>query len=296
MVSDYTGRKETAIRKHVPKSRSPGLLGRILLEYHRLALAWQGFRHGRGRPVALRREADVIFVDDGARKICIPDVALASRYRTGLGTSFGQCADAYVGDTSYVPREGDVVVDIGAGIGEFVLWCADAGASVVAFEPDPNAYRCLKKNTTGLRHVRILPYALWKERADLRLHSTRDTLRSSLIDSGKGSARYADVEAWSLDLLPAISALPVIDFMKIDGQGVEPEILAGGLRTLRRTRVIAINLGAADRRKHLRERVMTILTSMEFRPIPHHREGTILVLNASMVGPFSSRGSDRPGS
>ena len=27
------------------------------------------------------------------------------------GTSFGQCADAYVGDTSYVPREGDVVVD-----------------------------------------------------------------------------------------------------------------------------------------------------------------------------------------
>lgn len=296
MASDYTGQKETAVRRHVPKPRSPGLAGRLLLEYYRLALAWQGFRHGRGRPVALRREGDVIFVDDGARKICIPDVGLAARYRTGLGTSFSQCADAYVGDTSYVPREGDVVVDIGAGIGEFVLWCADAGASVVAFEPDPNAYRCLKRNTASLHHVRILPYALWKERADLRLHSTQDTLRSSLIDSGKGVTRYADVEAWSLDLLPAISALPVIDFMKIDGQGVEPEILAGGVRTLRRTRVVAVNLGAADRRRYLRERVMTILGSMEFRPIPHHREDTILVLNASMVGPFNTRGSDQPGS
>ena len=45
--------------------------------------------------------------------------------------------------------------------------------------------------------------------------------------------------------------LPVIDFMKIDGEGVEPEILAGASRTLRRTRVVAVDVGATDRRPNL---------------------------------------------
>jgi FkbM family methyltransferase len=33
----------------------------------------------------------------------------------------------------------DVILDIGSGIGEFTVWCCDAGARVLAFEPDPLA-------------------------------------------------------------------------------------------------------------------------------------------------------------
>jgi hypothetical protein len=56
------------------------------------------------------------------------------------------------------------------------------------------------------------------------------------------------VQAWPLDAVQAIGALPVIDFMKVDGEGVEPEILSGGIRTLRRTRVLAVDVGATDKR------------------------------------------------
>ena len=48
-----------------------------------------------------------------------------------------------------------------------------------------------------------------------------------------------------------MARLAVIDFMKIDGEGVEPEILAGAVSTLRRTRVIAVDIGATERRPNL---------------------------------------------
>ena len=82
----------------------------------------------------------------------------------GIDARLEAVAAKYVGGTGYVPREGDVVVDVGAGIGEFTLWCADAGARVVAFEPDPLAFACLEQNTAALAGVQIFPYALWKER------------------------------------------------------------------------------------------------------------------------------------
>ncbi len=66
-------------------------------------------------------------------------------------------AEKYVGRTGYVPRDGDIVVDIGAGIGEFTLWCAEAGARVVAFEPDPLAFACLERNTAPLGACSSIP-------------------------------------------------------------------------------------------------------------------------------------------
>ena len=45
-------------------------------------------------------------------------------------------------------------------------------------------------------------------------------------------AGFTVVEAWPLDQLQFMVRLAVIDFMKVDGEGVEPEILAGAQRTL----------------------------------------------------------------
>ena len=103
-------------------------------------------------------------VDDGVRHIYVPNVRRAGVFRNGINAWLESVAEKYVGQTGYVPREGDVVIDVGAGIGEFTLWCAAAGARVVAFEPDPLAFACLEKNTAALGTVQIYPYALWKER------------------------------------------------------------------------------------------------------------------------------------
>lgn len=267
----------------------------MLFDYRRLALAWHAMRHGRGRAVRLHRDGDLLTVHDGMRQLAIPHVRCAYDFRDGVNAHLDSVADKYVGNTGYAPRVGDVVIDVGAGIGEFTLWCADAGARVVAFEPDPLAFACLQRNTAKQRGVGIYPYALWKERVDLRLHGAPDTLRSSLIEDGRANTRNADVEAWPLDQLQFMAQLPVIDLMKVDGEGVEPEILAGATRTLRRTRILAVDVGATDRRPNLKARVEMVLNASSFRTLPNDRPDTIMALNTAMVGPFSSRVSGRPG-
>jgi FkbM family methyltransferase len=274
----------------------PRLQSRLALGYRRLALAWQAKSQGRGRPVALHHEGDLVRVDDGVRQITVPHTNRADDFALGVNARLETVAEKYVGDTGYQPREGDVVLDIGAGIGEFTLWCADNGAGVIAFEPDPLARACLERNAGAYPAVSIYPYALWKERVDLRLHGSVDTSESSLIEDGRPNVRTADVEAWPLDMLPFMAQLPVIDFMKCDGEGVEPEILAGASRTLRRTRVLAVDVGATDRRPNLRARVEGALEAANFRALDNGRSDTILALNTAMVGPFNNRVPGRLGS
>jgi FkbM family methyltransferase len=287
----------------VPESGSTTLArlrGRLLFAYNRLALGWQARKLGRGRPVALTAdsagEPGMVCVDDGMRKIHVPHVRRSAEFSDGINARLETVADKYFGVTGYAPREGDIVIDIGAGMGEFTLWCANAGARVIAFEPDPLAFACLEKNTSALSGVQIYPYALWKERTNLRLHGSLDTAESSLIEDGKAHARNVDVQAWPLDQLQFMTRLPVIDLMKIDGEGVEPEIILGASRTLVRTRVVAIDIEATDRRPNLRARVETALAGLNFRTVLHDRGDTILALNTSMVGPFNNRVLGRRGS
>jgi FkbM family methyltransferase len=265
------------------------LQARLLFEYNRLALNWQARKQGRGRAVALRRDSGLVRIDDGVRHVYVPHVRRGADFSDGINARLEAVADKYVGATGYAPREGDIVVDIGAGIGEFTLWCAATGAHVIAFEPDPLAFACLEKNTASLTDVQIFPYALWKERTNLRLHGSLDTAESSLIEDGKANSRNVDVEAWPLDRLQFMTRLPVVDLLKIDGEGVEPEIILGASRTLIRTRVVAIDIGATDRRPNLKGRVEAALNGLNFRAIPHERGDTLLALNTAMVGPFSTR-------
>jgi FkbM family methyltransferase len=272
------------------------LQARLLFEYNRLSLARQAKKLGRGRAVALGTEGDLVRVDDGVRQIYVPHVRRAAVFSDGINAWLEAVADKYVGTTGYAPREGDVVIDCGAGIGEFTLWCAGAGATVIAFEPDPLAFACLEKNTASLTGLQLYPYALWKERTNLRLHGSLDTTESSLIEDGKANARNVDVEAWPLDRLQFMTRIPVIDLMKIDGEGVEPEIIFGASRTLTRTRVVAVDIGASDRRPNLKARVEMALNGLNFRIVAHERSDTILALNTAMVGPFNNRVLGRRGS
>jgi FkbM family methyltransferase len=272
------------------------LQARLRFEYNRLSLNWQARKLGRGGAVELCPDSGLVRVKDGARQLYVPHGRGAAVLNGGINHRLEAVADKYVGATGYAPREGDVVIDIGAGIGEFTLWCAATGARVIAFEPDPLAFACLEKNTASLAGVQIYPYALWKERTRLRLHGSLDTAESSLIEDGKAGARSIDVEAWPLDRLQFMTRLPVIDLMKIDGEGVEPEIIFGASRTLIRTRVVAVDIGATDRRPNLKGRVEMALNGLNFRAIPHERSDTLLALNTAMVGPISTRVLGRRGS
>ena len=59
----------------------------------------------------------------------------------------------------YTPKSGDVVVDIGAGVGtEVGLFSNLVGSNgkVISIEPDPTAYRCLNKTVNLLSHRNVI--------------------------------------------------------------------------------------------------------------------------------------------
>jgi FkbM family methyltransferase len=139
------------------------------------------------------------------------------------------------------PRPGDVVVDAGAHIGRFSLAAARAGASVVAVEPNPETFRVLAANVklNGFRNVRLVNAALGEREGEAELHVP-------LVHHGTASlrgdwerrfaTRTVRVRVTTLDGLVEELGLERVDWLLVDVEGYELEVLRGGLGVARARR------------------------------------------------------------
>lgn len=146
---------------------------------------------------------------------------------------------------------GAVVWDVGANMGSWALLAADAGATVVAFEPGATARARLVANaeTSGVRdRIDAAPLALgdWTGTGTLTFAAT--TAERELVREGTAGdtvpVRRGD------DL-----ALPGPDVIKIDVEGAECAVLDGAADTLAAVDVCVVEVhdGVADSavREHL---------------------------------------------
>ncbi len=136
-------------------------------------------------------------------------------------------------------REGDLVFDVGAHVGDRTVAFAGLGARVVALEPQPQLLPVLRRVTRKLCRVTILTSAVGREtgEAELLLSAatpTVSTLSTDWVDSVKRDNQGFRGVAWdervtvpvtTLDALIAQYGAPV--FCKIDVEGFEAEVLAG---------------------------------------------------------------------
>jgi FkbM family methyltransferase len=131
-----------------------------------------------------------------------------------------------------------VVVDIGANIGVHTLrWAAGApGAHVHSFEPSPETRARLVRNVerNGLQSsVTVEPLAVSDAPGQARFYHCRDGAFSSLRDTGRQELADAfDVEVTTLDAFAATRPLDDLALVKIDVEGFEDQVIAGGRRTL----------------------------------------------------------------
>lgn len=141
----------------------------------------------------------------------------------------------------YSIKENDIVFDVGANIGMFGLYAATKGAKVYCFEPNPDIFKLLQKNIRDNGLVeRVIPYnmALGGENCFLELFiadtdriysaGSASTNRKYMADLGErigADFKPYTVRCQTLDTVMNDLAVKTIDFMKIDCEGAEFDII-----------------------------------------------------------------------
>jgi FkbM family methyltransferase len=142
---------------------------------------------------------------------------------------------------SLVPEHG-VAFDVGANIGIYTLLlagCVKSGGRVFAFEPDPQNFPWLRRNAeqNGLDNVELVSAALGATADEMTLYQDPTTSRTSSLVA---EAWHPDREACPVmrvrvePLDAYVGRVSRADFVKIDAEGFECEVLKGGLEFLRR--------------------------------------------------------------
>lgn len=140
-------------------------------------------------------------------------------------------------------RDGDIVLDCGANIGEFSMHCSKTapGVRVYSFEPDPVEYCALEANATP--NMTLFNMALWNGSGTVDFYDKNDSGDSSILNPG-GAAKKISVTASRLDeLANAHPEWDRIRLFKLEAEGAEPEILDGAGDLLDRIDYIAVDMG-----------------------------------------------------
>ncbi|HWB96580.1 MAG TPA: FkbM family methyltransferase [Bryobacteraceae bacterium] len=134
-------------------------------------------------------------------------------------------------------RDGDTVVDCGAHFGLYAVLAARAaaGCAVLAVEANPSTIPVLQQNldALGLPGARVVAKALSAKSGEISFFpaSPGRAAYSSLIPDPDAAAAVT-VPAIALDDLLDETGLVRVDFLKIDVEGAEIDVLEGAARSL----------------------------------------------------------------
>jgi FkbM family methyltransferase len=140
----------------------------------------------------------------------------------------------------FQPRKGDVFVDIGAHIGKYAVSAAktvtDEGF-VVAVEPHPKTFQILQKNVelNHFKNLQAFNLGAWNTSGILKFYVGSSASEFSAHETGFGKS--VDVKTKRMDeLLIGELKLQKVDWIKIDVEKAEIEVLEGLSETLNRFR------------------------------------------------------------
>lgn len=131
----------------------------------------------------------------------------------------------------YFVSKNDVVLDIGCWTGPLSLYMAGKNANVYSIDPDPIAYKelliNLELNPTLNKNISPFNIAISPTDKELTLHARKSygVSSSSIVNRVRDTAHERKVEGVSLSKLAGLNSLKTVDFIKMDIEGGEFEVL-----------------------------------------------------------------------
>ncbi|WP_168171522.1 FkbM family methyltransferase [Lacimicrobium sp. SS2-24] len=125
-------------------------------------------------------------------------------------------------------EDGDIIIDCGAFVGGFSVACANIAKLIIAIEPSSLNYFCLDNNLKPYENALALRFALGNECGVVQLNCSTSAVEHSLLEPDDGDILYTETVAISrVDALIKSIGIDRVDFLKLEAEGFEPEIITG---------------------------------------------------------------------
>jgi FkbM family methyltransferase len=174
------------------------------------------------------------------------------RYKEGLERILKKVWDSYGLSNISLPGDKIYVIDVGCNVGEFgkLIQNNYKESEIICIDAEAFELKCAQlnlgeHNKHPQRHKTIFVNALlWKSNELIEFFSVPETADSSAIKP-RENAPSTFMPATTLDKIYSDLGSPfsIIDILKLDVEGAEPEVFLGAEKLLKKVRYIATDLG-----------------------------------------------------
>jgi FkbM family methyltransferase len=177
----------------------------------------------------------------------------------------------------FTPKQGDVVVDIGAHIGLYTIISSKrvgTNGKVVAIEADPGNFEMLNRNIKLNQLTNVIPlnYAVYSKETKIKLYlpsgesgfTKYNTIMSDWVNT---KDKFVEVNANTLDYLLQSKGIKQeeVNWIKIDVEGAEFEVLKGAHNVLSKSKDIALLMELHGPPNVYRPKVQELLNLYNFK-------------------------------
>lgn len=139
-------------------------------------------------------------------------------------------------------EENDVVVEVGAFVGGFTTVASEIADCVIAIEPNASLDHALSFNTRKHENVIIVPKAAWEFETTVELNTSFRPYENSIFSpDAYDKNEVCEVVADTVPNIVREIGVDEIDYLKVEAEGAEPEVLNGVLSDGMKVRKIAVD-------------------------------------------------------
>jgi len=164
--------------------------------------------------------------------------------------------ERHISERNFSPKEGDVVIDVGAHIGPYTLKASKRvglNGKIIAIEADPENFDILNRNIqlNKLTNVIALNYAAYSKEDKIRLYLLKkdkssytkyNTVMTDIAQYNNEQKEFVEVQANTLDYLLLSNGIKheQVNWIKIDVEGAEFDVLKGAKNILSKSNNISL--------------------------------------------------------